>query len=250
MKSAGGLGVLTLGLGTSTDLAAADPSKFERGTVQFVEVKEEFPNAPTGPKSARHGTAGYVVEPSKKRLTLTNAPVDTFTGDSGVVAADGEFYESGTSFPITKSRYQIPVETDYRGLTNEYVGLGRKRSVPKASLVEANGAVRLATGGDEMRVPEGQEAEFEDRTVSVTPANGERPVSARQRITVRNHGQVTLYAHEDYMVFPLASNDPYARARVQSLLALAQDQLSKIDEADLLAVPKDVQVETNANGGA
>lgn len=249
LKTAAGLGVLTVGLGSSADLAAADPNKFDRGTVHFVEVKEEYPNVPTGPEISRHGTAGYVVEPEKSRLTLTNSPIDAFTTGGAVIAADGEYYESSVSFPVTKSKYHLPVETDYRHLKNRYVALNQERDIPKVTVTRADGAIQVNGDMINVRVPDGQDVEVASQQVSVTPAAANESVSLQQQIQVRNHGQVTLFGHEDYLIFPLNSSDSYAQARVESLLALAQGQLSKIEEADLLAVPKDLEVSTGGNGG-
>ena len=217
--------------------------------MHFVEIKEEYPNAPAGPKTSRHGTAGYVVEPEKSRLTLINAPVDSFTSSDTVVTADGEYYGSGASVPMTESKYHLPVKTDYQHLKNSYIALSQARNNREFTVTRAGSAVQVDGNPVNTRVPAGQNAEVANKEVSVRLAGADGSVSLQQRIQVRNHGQVTVFGHENYSLLPPNSADSDAQARVESLLALAEGQLSKIEGAELLAVPKSLGAGAGGNGG-
>lgn len=249
LKSTAGLTVLTLGFGSAVETVAADPEKFDQGSVHFVEVKEEHPNAKGGPETSRHGTAGYVVEPSRNRLTLTTAPVETLTNNSLITAADGAYYPQDSTIQVTKSKYALPIKTDYRQVHNRYIALDEAREPPTLSVEPSGNDVRVHGDAHRDNVPAGDTVTLQRSGVTVNPANSSAGETVTRQVSIRNHGKISVFGHEDYLVLPLNSDDGYAKARVSSLLALTQDGLSKMEDADLLAVPKGATYSAPTNGG-
>jgi len=116
-------------------------------------------------------------------------------------------------------------------------------------VTRAGSEVQVDGNSVNTRVPAGQNAEVTNKEVSVRPATADDSMSPQQRIQVRYHGQVTVFGHENYSLLPLNSADSYAQAREESLLALAEGHLSKIEDAELLAVPKSLEFGAGGNGG-
>lgn len=244
LKGTAGVSIATLGINRSIGLTSADTSKFEQGSVRFVEVVEEF-NAPADlPKSGRHGTAGYCIDDERKRLTLTNFPADTFARNDVIVSSDGRPH-AGRTIPISKVEREIAVDAGYRHLGATYCVLDQPLPRAPLSLTKAENRVNLGTESLDLTIPDGDQAQA---TQKITiPDSGD--VEINRTIKARNHGQMTVYGHDDYLVFPLDSNDDYAQARVSSLLALVEDDAEEYEETDLLAVPKDIDITKGQEGG-
>ncbi|ADQ68848.1 hypothetical protein C499_07325 [Halogeometricum borinquense DSM 11551] len=242
LKSTAGLGVLTLGLGSGAGVAAADPNKFEQGTVRFVEIKEEYEAPSDAPTISRTGTAGYALDQSRGVLTLTNAPVELFREHDTVVAAGGDYYPVDKSVQITNSERGLPVNTNYRQLGAQYAVVDQVQAGRSVHVQAEGSGVRVSADSIDLEVSVGQEVADSGRPESVADSTDESATPLERRVQTRNHGEVTVFGHDDYLVLPLASGDNYAQARVESILALADEHASKIEEADLVAVPKDVDI--------
>lgn len=261
LQTAGGVAIATVGVASTSGTAAARPDAgdFRLGIVPFVEVKEEFPDAPTHDEmtvgACRYKAPGYVLDEATDRVLVTTGSLEPARTGGPVVAADGGLYDAGEEFPLTNSKHVVPVETDFPHLDSRYASVGTGHAYDTEGLAPGRrgraravgGAVRVDTGAGSARVA-GDRAAAE-RQVAVKSRSG-GTVTARQVLSVRNHGSVEVFGHEDYQLFPLNSPDPYTSRQVATLLSTAGDQVTELEDADLLAVPPDLDIDPDSNGGA
>ncbi|SFB74475.1 hypothetical protein SAMN05444422_101665 [Halobiforma haloterrestris] len=230
LQSIAGLSVLSIGA-TGTGTAAIDPSELNRDTVQFVEVTEEYDVPADVPRAARNGTAGYAVDRERNIVTLTNASMASFTPDTVATTADGSYYATDTRISVTGRNRGLPVDTNYRDLGATHAIFDEKQPERPVQVQADGDRIRVASDDLDFDVPVGTEA-AETETVG----------SLERTVRVRNHGTMTVFGHDDYLIFPVGSNDFYARARVDSIRALAQEHVSDIEDVDLITVPKSLAV--------
>ncbi|AEH39296.1 hypothetical protein [Halopiger xanaduensis] len=240
LKSAAGLSVLTIGFEAGAGTAAADPSQFKLGTVHFVEAREEYDAPSDAPVMARTGTAGYALDQSQDVVTLTTAPVSAFSKQNVVISAGGDYYSPEQAIPITESDRKLPVDTNYRELNARYAVVDQIESKPPVSVQVEKDNLQMSSSGIDLEVPVGEEVEGTGDSVSI--ASSGTSVTPDRKLQVRNHGEMTVFGHEDYLILPTESDDSYAQARVASLQSLVDEHVREIEDVDLIAVPKDVDI--------
>jgi len=239
LKSTTGLGVLTLSLGSGAGLTAADSSKFEQGTVRFVEVKEEYVAPPDASTMSRTGTAGYAHDQRRGILTLTNAPVSLFREHDTVIAAGGNYYAIGKSVDIRNSERSVPIDTDYRQLGARYATADQVPDSRPVRVKKGDQGIQITGENIDLEVSPEQEVADSGKLES---AAGSTVTPLERKVEARNHGEMAVFGHEDFIVLPMGSKDSYAQARVESLLALAGDHASEVEGANLIAVPTEIDI--------
>lgn len=277
LTTAGGAGILALGVGTDPSVASHTPAanEFEQGTVEFVELKEEYPNAADHPSAingvCRFKLPNYNIDRSGNKLLLTTGSLDSVEAGGPIAAADGILYNEGSLFPLTKTKYILPIETDYSHQNSRYVFIegdqsegarnpnssggddasdnsnqGPRRDIRRdparlARMRAKNGSIGLETGRFSREIPSGSQNRIEAGLVTA-PSRSGGPVSLSQHVSVRNHGEVEIFGHEEYRIYSLKSASPRASRLVGALLGAAPEKVATVESADLVAVPNDLQL--------
>lgn len=83
--------------------------------------------------------------------------------------------------------------------------------------------------------------------MEVLPDSGPA-TTIQQEISVRDHGEMTVYDHQQYDIFPLDPSDTLERRELRLALEFIRDDLLIFEEAELVAVPKDVDVQSEIPG--
>jgi hypothetical protein len=266
LKGTGGVAT-AFGLNVgSVNLASAATSDYFLGETIFVETKIEYKNVTTSPLLQVTNLANYVVDEKNNYLTLTNAPIKKFEDSDLVVTNGSSFVRGGNKLPAQQSERLATLSADYRRLEHRSISLEEPMTVPKLTVNGNGDFATVQFNGDAAAVHTGEEQTIQLGSTPVTVLNepgeassdsNETVYSARPRITIRNHGRLPVYGAQNSRVLPLNSDDPYAKARVHSVLNVTPEEAEKATGADLVVIEEQQEMTKDrrekeaesANGG-
>lgn len=245
--------------GVST--VAARQTDLHLGSVDFVEVVVEHPNAPSFPRAQGDRFPLYFLDQASSRLTLAGAPLDPFAENNGVVSGEGFRPLPGAALSA-REEPMLTVTSDYRGVERTTLHLEEKYTPPRVEVELDGGRATVSTNEQPFHVSTNAEkaVELESRTVDVRERGKETrtvpnpreggpdtvemtapgPVVSRTvtpSVRVRNHGRVDVFGAPNADVVPLDSDDERARSIVQSLKATANSRIRT--DQDLLVLEKE-----------
>ena len=238
----------------TTTISSAKESDLYLGETHFVEAYVEHPDAPDLVTAVRCGRADYVPDVGSHRITLTEAPVNTFEINTGVFTIGRRYGPLEGTVPLNTSDKSIAQRANYRQLGAQYLKLATPTTHPSMHVSQNNEHVEVSSTNKKIKVEPGEtvstdlqrrSVEFErprdadesgEHSRKTTDQRGPPSIveEVQPNLTVRNHGQIEVYGGDDVVVLPLNSSDPYAQSRVAAARRVLDDPT--IDEEDELLI--------------
>lgn len=262
LRTSAGITITALGSAGRSAAFDLDASEFRRGQVRFLEVKEEFPDARDHPALGRgvssFSPVRYFVDEQDKRLFLGKSSIEEPEDGAPVVSAGGSLQTSKGQFALSGSPSLVPAQTDFKYQQGSFFSpkpevtsqsrVAGSRAEDRSPAEIAGPGRRGEILGDEVRIrgktidtsAGKQTARFEEPETPIANRNGKQP-KLKQRVSIRDHGEVTVFGHEEYHVYPVGSTDEVAQSKVRRIEAIAGDHAYYVQEADVIAVPKDIE---------
>lgn len=212
-------------------------SQYYIGDTLFVTCTIEHPDAPEFPRSSSDGFTDYIIDGD--RLVLNRAPLEPFQENENLVRYDGDYHSLPTSLPKYPKR-RLTVNSDLRGLEKVTLALEEEYILPNVTISVKNSRIQISVDGYEKTIEPGQmdslylgsrEVEVRDRD------NFTKSVEVNPYLRICNHGQMEVHGSSENGLLPLHSDDPYAKRRVQSILANSEDAVEQDEENNLLIIP-------------
>lgn len=249
LKSTAGVSVVTLGLHEGTKITTANPEEFYIGSVKFTEIKEEYEVPEQMPRSCGMSTANYCIDSNRGRITLTSEPVEVFDRSKSVVSSRGECQNASSAVPISRSVRHLPTDSNYRFISTTIAVVDQGLPRKPLSVQEMNHGIQAKSENHDILVNVDDE-ERSIRKIQLNENEGNESTEITQTIQIRHHGEMDVFGHEDYLLFPLDSDDDYAKARIASLKKLVGDDAKIMKDSELLAVPENHEITKNKDRGA
>lgn len=266
-----GAGAATISISSSLAGANPDPKEFDLGEAYFIEAKEEYPGAKELDvpilEPCRYPVSSYTVQPDSGRLLLSSAIRDPFSAEETVVAVENTLYDGDRPFPLSRSKYYLPVAADYNHRDASYIKIEpdeeSKIAVSSGSSVEDTIEISksrvasidrssredfsIETAHRSIQIPEGKEQESQSEVIQTMWDNGSKQPFT-QRVTARNHGKVKIYGHPKYNILPKDPSKKLAARNLRLVKEKAPEVLVPIENGSLIAVPKDLDISIKEGG--
>lgn len=264
-----GAAAVSIDVSSSIGSANPDPEDFVLGEALFLEVKEEYPEIKGQDidlvEHCQYPVSKYTIQPDQNRLLLSTVIGDSFSASETIVAAENTLYDGEKPFPLSRSKYFLPVETDYNHRNASYV---KGSSEQDLITIPAEGAAK-----NDMKMPSSRVARVSHSAgqpsvvsehLSTTVPRGEELVTRgpkinaklenhgsemlSQRVSFRNHGRVKIFGHPNYDIIPSDPKSKMSSRNLRLVKEVAPDQLVQFEGGELVAVPKDLEI-TISEGG-
>ncbi|MCX2818312.1 hypothetical protein EGH25_02960 [Haladaptatus sp. F3-133] len=245
LKSAGVAASAVTGM-SGVEVVRADNDDFYLGETTLIETAVEHRGVdeyryPVGVNC--HVSHGHVIDKKNNRVTLTTTGTDVFDGRETIMSSPGGYENTPRARLLdSEPRNGVVVESYWSGTVKKSLKTDQKETpvTPEVSVEGSRATLNteqhtLSVGPDEEKTVElgtrrvmararGDSTRtiddpFSDEgTMKVMVPGDVEEIKIETVIKMRNHGRLSVYGSSDAKIFPMESDNPYAKNRVSSIL--------------------------------
>jgi len=255
LKSAGVAAGAVTGM-SGVEIVEANNDELYLGETMLVEATVEHRGVdesryPVGVNC--HVSHGHVIDRKNNRVTLTSTGTEVFDGrDTVISSTEGYENSSRTRLLDSEPESSVVVDSYWSGALKKSLRIEQKEDPAAPEVSVESGRAILNTEQDTISVEPSEEKTIElgtrkvmarargnsTRVVDDPFADGEKmevmepgdvdEFGIDTVIKIRNHGRLSVYGSPDAEVFPMGSDNQYAKNRVSSVLSVTPNKARSV----------------------